>query len=55
MSKKKGILKYTLGEVESIANKQFPPPWAVIEALARLSSYVKSYEEKTQPVKMVEV
>jgi hypothetical protein len=37
--------KYTLAEIKTIADKQFPPPWSVIEALGRLEQYVASYQQ----------
>lgn len=48
MSKpRKSPKKFTLEEIGKIADGQFPPPWGVIEAIVKLTSYVESYQEKT--------
>lgn len=39
--------RYTLEEIGKISDKQFPPPWSIIEAITNLATYVKSYQEKT--------
>ncbi len=41
---KKHPHKWTLEEIENLANKQFPPPWSVHEAVIRLASYVDKYQ-----------
>lgn len=37
---------YTLAEIIKISDKQFPPPWGIIEAVGRLKIYIESYHKK---------
>jgi hypothetical protein len=43
--KRKEPKNYTLADIRVIADKQFLPPWSIIDYLGKLEQYVISYQE----------